>query len=468
MLGHTRTAAAAAIAAALATAGPIGAAAQQGVLAVALDGDDIGGVVTSANGPEAGVWVIAETGAFDTFFAKIVVTDEEGRYVLPDLPLVEYEVWVRGYGLADSEPVAASPGDRADLTAVLAPDAAVAAEAYPAAYWYAMMRLPSGRELAAVPDGLNGYLTWIKSMGCVGCHQMGQLSTRTFPPGLGRHASSQEAWTRRLQAGQAGGRMMRLAGQRLGGAAIAYLADWTDRIAAGELPHARPDRPSGLERHMVATVRDWADEKSYLHDLSGTDRRDPTVNGDGPLYGAPELSTDYFPILDPIANAATTFHAPVRDPDPPGSDDTPPLSPSPYWGEEAIWTSRANAHNPMLDEHGRVWYTARVRSPDNPPAFCGEGSDHPSAQLFPNTRSSRHLALFDPVTEDYEFIDTCFGTHHLQFAEDENDTLWTSGGRDVVGWLNTRLYDETGDAAAAQGRPPPILDTNANGRGDPW
>ena len=41
---------------------------------------DIGGVVTSASGPEAGVWVIAETTGLGTGrYAKIVVTEDRGR-----------------------------------------------------------------------------------------------------------------------------------------------------------------------------------------------------------------------------------------------------------------------------------------------------------------------------------------------------------------------------------------------------
>src|SRR5690606_35938518 len=163
-----------------------------------------------------------------------------------------------------------------------------------------------------------------------------------------------------------------------------------------------------------------------LHDLSGTDRRDPTVNGYGRLYGSPELSTDDFPILDPVANTATTFRAPVRDPDTPTTGDDPVVAPSPYWGDEAIWNSQANSHNPMLDEHGRVWYTARIRGPQNPD-FCREGSAHPSARVFPTNTSGRQLAVYEPDTGEYTFVDTCFGTHHLQFAEDEDDTLWTSG-----------------------------------------
>ncbi len=72
---------------------------------VAIDDDDIGGVVTSRFGPEAGVWVIAETTELGTRFAKMVVTDEAGRYVIPDLPKAKYRVWVRGYGLVDSPKV---------------------------------------------------------------------------------------------------------------------------------------------------------------------------------------------------------------------------------------------------------------------------------------------------------------------------------------------------------------------------
>ena len=196
-----------------------------------------------------------------------------------------------------------------------------------------------------------------------------------------------------------------------------------------------------MERNVVATVRDWADPQSYVHDLSGTDRRHPTVNGYGPLYGSPELSTDNFPILDPMHNIATTFKAPVRDANTPTTHDDPVVAPSPYWGTQRIWDSKANAHNPMLDSRGRVWYTARIRAPDNP-AFCKNGSTHPSAQLFPTEQSDRQLAVYEPKSGKYTFIDTCFATHHLQFAEDANNTLWTSGGNEMVGWLDTKKFDQ--------------------------
>jgi hypothetical protein len=104
--------------------------------AIPLDNDDIGGVVTGATGPEAGVWVIAETTDLPTKFVKIVATDEQGQYVIPDLPKANYRVWVRGYGLVDSAKVPATPGKALNLTAVAAPDARAAAEYYPASHWY--------------------------------------------------------------------------------------------------------------------------------------------------------------------------------------------------------------------------------------------------------------------------------------------------------------------------------------------
>ena len=115
--------------------------------AVAIDNDDIGGVVVGPNGPEAGVWVIAETKELPTKFAKIVVTDDQGRYVIPDLPPnVNYSIWVRGYGLVDSPRLRAKPGQQVDLTAVPAPNEAAAAHYYSAIYWYTLMKIPPAKD----------------------------------------------------------------------------------------------------------------------------------------------------------------------------------------------------------------------------------------------------------------------------------------------------------------------------------
>jgi hypothetical protein len=442
--------------------------------AVRIDNDDIGGVVASAKGPEAGVWVIAETSDLPTRFARMVVTDDQGRYVVPDLPKASYSIWVRGYGLVDSPKVKATPGTIVNLTAAVAPSEAAAAQYYPSIYWYSMMKIPEKNQFGGkgkIPEKLtqNEYLNLMKSNGCANCHSIGQRSMRTFPTNvpfpLGKFANSEEAWFRRIQSGQGGVPMFATAVKELGGANLHYLADWTDRIAKGELPHAKPPRPQGVERNIVVTTWDWLDEKHYLHDLIASDRRFPTVNAYGPVYGSTELSVDIIPILDPKTHKVTDFKTPVRDPQTPMSVEEGPMQPSPYWGEERVWTSKANNHNGMFDRRGRIWFAAAIRGPNNP-AFCKKGSDHPSAKAFPVERSNRHLSMLDPKTMKYTFVDTCFGTHHLQF--DANDRLWTSGGGQVVGWLDMKIYDETGDAAKAQGWTPMILDTNGNGKRDPY
>jgi hypothetical protein len=467
-----------AIAAAVLAAWPLAAGAQQAPAAVQIDNDDIGGVVTGPNGPEAGVWVIAETTDLPTRFARMVVTDEQGRYVVPDLPKASYRLWVRGYGLVDSDKVAAEPGRHVSLTAKPAPDAAAAAHYYPAIFWYSMLEIPDASQFGGTSDipgkvDQRGWLNAMKNNGCIGCHQLGQLSTRTIPKAFGEFESSAEAWMRRVQSGQSGEQMINQLAGELGGVPFKYFGAWTDRVAKGELPKTKPERPQGVERNIVVTTWDWLSEKKYLHDLISSDRRNPTVNAYGPLYGSAEYSTDIISILDPKTHTTKNFVAPVRDPNTPealgpghaASDKV--LMPSAYWGEEKIWDTKANNHNGMFDKDGRVWFAATLRGPNNPD-FCKKGSDHPSAKLFPLERTNRQLTILDPKTNKYSFVDTCFQTHHLQFGYDANDTLWTSGGGQVVGWVNTKLFNETGDAAKAQGWTAMVLDTNGNGKRDDY
>lgn len=121
-----------------------------------LKGDAIGGVANSESGIEAGVWVIAETTDLGTRFAKIVVTNDAGRYVIPDLPKAHYKVWVRGYGLVDLPKVSADPGQRLNLKAVKAPDAAAAAQYYPAIYWFSLLKIPDRSNFPGTGPNGNG------------------------------------------------------------------------------------------------------------------------------------------------------------------------------------------------------------------------------------------------------------------------------------------------------------------------
>jgi hypothetical protein len=433
---------------------------------IVIDGDDIGGTVTGAHGPEAGVWVIAETSELPTKYAKVVVTDDKGRFVIPDLPRATYNVWVRGYGLMDSPKVQSTPGKLLDLKAVTAPSEKAAAQYYPALYWYAMLKIPDKQESPG-GESQGQWLDFVKTDGCYTCHQLGDAATRNLEPALGKFDSSAAAWERRIQSGQAGSGMASAVGRIDAHRALALFGDWTDRIAGGEIPFAKPPRPQGVERNVVVTLWDWNTPKAYLHDEISTDKRNPRINAGGTLYGSPEESSDFIPTLDPVHNARGQVKAQVRDPATPTTKDNDIPAPSPYWGTEKIWDSQANIHNPMFDDKGRVWLTARVRPADDP-AFCKAGSDHPSAKLFPLQDSGRQLALYEPVTKKYTPIDTCYSTHHLQFASDPDNTVWTSGGGDVVGWLNTSLFLKTGDEQKAQGWTALILDTNGNGKRDAY
>ena len=378
----------------------------------------ISGVVESSSGPEAGVWVIAETEELGTTFAKIVVTDDNGRFVLPELPDATYDVWVRGYGLVDPRKVRLSPDrDGVALEAVIAPTAADAAQYYPGNYWYSLIEPPPKSDFPGTgPDG-NGIskayqsqAAWVDQMkqSCQFCHQLGNEATRVV-----RHRddfdSAVAAWDHRVQTGQRGNQMSsamsRFGRQR----ALEMFADWTERIAAGELPPP-PPRPKGLERNVVVTLWDWGQETSFIHDEVVTDKRTPTVNANGPVYGV-SAGHGTITVVDPIADTATELTIPVR-PDPetmPTRFPQEQVNPSYYWGEEIHWgvepSERSDPHNPMMDHKGRVWMTSTVRQFVNPD-WCREGSDNPYAQYFPLSRAGRHASYYDPADERFALIHT--------------------------------------------------------------
>jgi len=320
-----------------------------------------------------------------------------------------------------------------------------------------------------IPPNVKTQEQWIhliKTDSCESCHQLGNKYTRTIPD-MFASMDPAAAWMRRVQSGQAAQLMLGGLGQLGAKRATEMFGDWTTRIKNGELPSDAPARPQGIERNIVVTQWDWADQKAYLHDEISTDKRDPKVNGNGLIYGSPEESRDYLPVLDPVHATISQLKVPYRDPDTPGQPK--PLQPSPIWGDEPIWDSHVTVHNPMFDEKGRLWYTARIRA-NADPDFCKAGSDQPSAKVTPLNGSGRQLEVYDPVSKKTDMIDTCFGTHHLMFAQDANNTLWTSsgGGGGVVGWLNTKVWDKTHDAAKSQGWTALVLDTNGNGKRDPY
>ena len=441
----------------------------------------IGGTVISARGPEAGVWVIAETKELRTPFVKIVVTDDAGRYVLPQLPTATYNVWVRGYGLADSDRVEGRPGDTAlNLTAKVASSPAEAAKVYPGNYWLSLLQPPAKSEFPGTGESGNGIppamatqAHWIFNIksGCNFCHQLGNQLTRSL--GHMDHLgfkTPEEAWIYRTQLGVRGSAMAGTMAQFGVQAGAHVLADWTTRIANGELPPVPPRPRPGPERNVVVTLWDWGVDSSFMHDEITTDKNDPTVNANGPVY-AVSAGHGKLTVLDPIQNDAYELTIPTReDARKVDSRFPPPAMPSNFWGMQHLWgvENPADPHNPMMDRKGRVWMTSKIRNEE--PAWCRQGSSNRFAQFYPLNFSNRQASFYDPATAKFTLIDTCFATHHLQFDNDPDNTIYFNELLGpIVGWVNTREYDRTGDEQATQGWCAQIVDSNGDGKiTKPW
>jgi hypothetical protein len=444
----------------------------------------IGGVVQGSQGPEAGVWVIAETKDLPTNFIKIVVTDDRGRFVLPDLPPANYNVWVRGYGLVDSKPVQIKPGaNAATLTAITAKTPLEAARVYPANYWLSMLEPPAASEFPGTGPKGNGLgptmLTqnsWINSLksDCNFCHQLGNRLTRSVDhilaakPELKTHA---EAWEWRLGTGVRGNSMYAVLNTQGPDRSLKAYADWTERVAKGEAPPA-PPRPKGLERNLVVTLWDVGDDHSFMHDEISTDKNHPSVNANGRIY-AVSAGHGQLVVLDPNESSTFSLDIPTRE----AKEKVPsrfpaPNRPSLHWGSEHLWANPpydpADPHNPMIDSKGRVWMTSKIRS-NQDPSWCSDAGNK-FADWFPLRVSARQASFYDPKSNKFTLIDTCYSTHHLQFDNDPDETVYFNELiGPIFGWIDTKVYDETHDEQKAVGWCGQVLDTNGDGKiTKPW
>ena len=185
------------------------------------------------------------------------------------------------------------------------------------------------------------------------------------------------------------------------------------------------------------------------------------TNGDGRIYGV-DIANDKMLWVDVREHKAGEMPVPILSKGAPSFFPQKTVESSPYWGDDVIWSNPANPHNPMMDHRGRVWMTSQIRAAANP-AFCRAGSDNPYAKNYPLENSTRQAALYDPRGDKMTAVDTCFSTHHLQFAEDKNHTLFFSGDSNAIGWINTVEWDKSGDPAKAQGWCPMVVDTNGDG-----
>lgn len=420
--------------------------------------DAIRGTVTGPSGPEAGVWVIAETSELPSRFFKIVVTDDEGRFVLPELPKAKYKVFARGYGLVDSAPSDASPGQSIQLTAKAAANAAQAAQVYPASYWFSLVHVPPDSLFPGTgPDG-NGITKEFKTQqdwfghmkeNCQFCHQIGTKITREV-----RGDDPRATWDGRVQMirtpddqffigdetrigrnlGPRMNKMMDHFGRERG---LDMYTDWTNRIAGGETPPA-PNRPTGVERNIVVTMWNFANGR-FLHDHIASDKRHPTVGAKGPVYGFAQHS-GVLSAIDPKTGRQEEYK--LND----------------MVGEYA---KNSNNHTGTMDHKGRLWMSMIGRY-----SYLAENCADPTnkfASYFPrDVKGGLVMGVFDPRTKESEMLPVCFGTHHLNF--DKNNRLYFSGDSEVVGWIDVDTWDKTQDASKSIGWCPLVLDTNGDGK----
>jgi len=415
--------------------------AQQRVPGLTVDRSSIGGTVVNSNGgkAEAGVWVIAETSSLQTPFRKIVVTDDQGRFLVPDLPAADYELWVRGYGLKDSEHVKGARGETVKLSVADAASPQEAAAIYPASYWMSLIKPPPMDELPARFKSQDEWLANLRN-GCNHCHATGMPQTRIYTTAKDWDAMFLRAQSmhRELDA------MGRLTVERM-------LADWGSRIAAGEVPPA-PPRPTGIERNVVLTQWDWGFPESFVHDLISTDKRNPTLYPNGKVYGVDRTGGGRLLILDPVENAVSWLQVEPRDKSHGysltkdyyhGSEEN-----QAYVGEDPEWM--ASPHNPMFDEHGRVWMTTQIRAggknfyPEWAKSTIHTETNDPEEidvafDILAERGNNMMLGYYDINTNEFVSIDTAYNTHHLQL--DWEGRVWTDGGGSALGVLDTNMLD---------------------------
>ncbi len=424
----------------------------QNVPGLKVDKSSIGGIVVNSNGgnAEAGVWVIAETKSLPAPFRKIVVTDDQGRFLVPDLPDGAYELWVRGYGLKDSERVKAARGEKVNLQVANAATPQEAAKIYPASYWTSLIQPPPMSEIPARYKSQDEWLAAQRN-GCNHCHELGMVATRRYTTAEDWDAVFHRAKSMHQELDQLGRDTVEK-----------VLADWGARIAAGEVPPA-PPRPTGIERNVVISQWDWGAPESFIHDLVSTDKRNPTLYPYGKVYGGDRTGGGRLWVLDPVKNTVTGLLLEPRDKEH-GYSLTKDYyhgqeEEQAYVGEDKEWMD--SPHNPMMDENGRVWMTEQIRSggkdyyPKWAKSTIATETNNPAEidiafNLLAARGNNMELGFYDTKTNKFVTVDTAYNTHHLQF--DWQGRIWTDGGGSAMGELDTKKLDlnnvEATEAAA--------------------
>ena len=305
------------------------------------------------------------------------------------------------------------------------------------------------------------------------CHQVGGKATREIPPSFTKVASSSlDAWDRRTGSGPEGPGM--LASFKQMGADRQVFADWTDRVAKGEIPKGAPSRPAGVERNLVVSLWDWGTKLDGRTDAQASDLRNANVNANGKVFMV-SRTTDVMAILDPVEHRTQVIKVPSTAPVAGAKTPT-----SAYWGDEEVWKRQAEPRSVAVDARGRVWLTARLREKPGLPAFCTSETNKFAKYYSAAPRggrggrgggqsadTGRQLTVYDPQTQQFTpIVDTCFTLDHNQLGPD--NFLYFGGGNSAVFWIDTPVWDKTKNAEASQGWCPAVVDTNADGMITEW
>ena len=401
---------------------------QAGLAAQAVPSDSfIAGVVLNKAGhsPEAGVWVIAETESLPTPYRRIVVTNDEGRFLVPDLPKGDYQIWVRGYGLRDSVPVQAAVGAKLSLNVTNARSPQEAAKIYPANYWLSLYEPPSKDEL---PKEYTSRAHWLGDMktACITCHQIGADISRLWT----RPDDWDEVW-KHLEG-------MSRAADRLGRETLKKsLAQWAARIDAGAVPPA-PPRPTGVERNIVLTEWDWGTPEAYIHSTISTDKRNPSqpLYANGKIYGT-DFGQDLLWVLDPVKSTVASYPVPTAN--------------TRRFGNWPLYNALGTPHHPVLDEKGGLWIDVATRARETKIPWAAQVLSNPSGvtgvtdagQLMAiyeaDHGSNRGYVYFDTHTKRFSIVDTAVGLMHQEM--DAEGRLWGSGGGSWMSMFDTKKFD---------------------------
>jgi hypothetical protein len=225
-----------------------------------------------------------------------------------------------------------------------------------------------------------------------------------------------------------------------------------------------------VERNIVITLWDVGTPKSFVHDAVSTDKHHPTQNSYGPVF-ATEWSSGMVEGIDPVENTKFTMQIPVPDfaAEYMRAHPHTMLKPSPYWDREVVFDDTLNQEGAQRDSKGRIWFTMAEHKSN--PAYCRAGSNNPFAKTFPVENNVRDIEYYDTKAGKFVTVTTCFGGSHMMFDTDKDETLYMSAGDDGgpsarfgIGWINTRVWDETHDAEKSQGWCPAVVDTNGDGK----